>query len=114
MLLKWPLKKLLFKGTLNKSYIHPREIFKEAYLASAAYIICLHNHPSGYVLPSSDDIKVTDKLTTNHSYAKALCYVNKKGKFNGAGPSQLNRDNSLPLFDNGLNNQAYTYAIYIY
>ena len=59
-------------------------------------------------------IKVTDKLTTNHSYAKALCYVNKKGKFNGAGPSQLNRDNSLPLFDNGLNNQAYTYAIYYY
>ena len=55
-------KKLLFKGTLNKSFIHPREIFKEAYLASAAYIICLHNHPSGNVIPSSDDINVTNNL----------------------------------------------------
>ncbi len=55
-------KKLLFKGTLNKSLIHPREIFKEAYLASAAYIICVHNHPTGNVLPSSEDINVTDAL----------------------------------------------------
>ncbi len=55
-------KKLLFKGTLNKSLIHPREVFKEAYLSSAAYIICVHNHPSGNVLPSSEDINVTDAL----------------------------------------------------
>ncbi len=55
-------KKLLFKGTLNKSYIHPREIFKEAYLASAASIICVHNHPSGNVIPSRDDIIVTENL----------------------------------------------------
>lgn len=55
-------KKLLFKGTLNKSLIHPREIFKEAYLVSAAYIICIHNHPSGCVLPSKDDIAVTENL----------------------------------------------------
>lgn len=55
-------KKLLFKGTLNKSLIHPREIFKEAYLSSAAYIICLHNHPSGNVIPSNDDINITNDL----------------------------------------------------
>ena len=55
-------KKLLFKGTLNKSLIHPREIFKEAYLSSCAYIICLHNHPSGNVIPSEDDIIVTKNL----------------------------------------------------
>ena len=55
-------KKLLFKGTLNKSLIHPREIFKEAYLSSAAYIICIHNHPSGNVIPSNEDIIVTDNL----------------------------------------------------
>lgn len=55
-------KKLLFKGTLNKSFIHPREIFKEAYLASAAYIICLHNHPTGFVIPSKEDINVTNNL----------------------------------------------------
>lgn len=55
-------KKLLFKGTLNRSIIHPREIFKEAYLSSAAYIICLHNHPSGNVIPSKEDINMTDYL----------------------------------------------------
>lgn len=55
-------KKLLFKGTLNKSLIHPREIFKWAYLSSAAYIICVHNHPSGSIIPSSEDINVTDCL----------------------------------------------------
>ena len=55
-------KKLLFKGTLNKSFVHPREIFKEAYLASAASIICVHNHPSGNVIPSTDDIIVTQNL----------------------------------------------------
>ena len=55
-------KKLLFKGTLNKSLVHPREIFKEAYLCSAAYIICVHNHPSGFVIPSEEDINVTKML----------------------------------------------------
>ncbi|MEE0699050.1 MAG: DNA repair protein RadC [Bacilli bacterium] len=55
-------RKLLFKGTLNRSLIHPREIFKEAYLASAAYIICVHNHPSGNVIPSSEDINITNNL----------------------------------------------------
>ena len=39
-------KKLLYKGILNKSLIHPRDIFKEAYLLSACSFICIHNHPS--------------------------------------------------------------------
>lgn len=55
-------KKLLFKGTLNKSLVHPREIFKWAYLSSAAYIICVHNHPSGNVIPSDEDINITNSL----------------------------------------------------
>ena len=40
-------RKLLFMGTINRSTIHPREIFKEAYRLSASSIICMHNHPSG-------------------------------------------------------------------
>lgn len=55
-------KKMLFKGTLNKSLIHPREIFKEAYLSSSAYIICIHNHPTGNVIPSKEDVNITDML----------------------------------------------------
>lgn len=54
--------KLLFIGTLNRSLVHPREVFKEAYVLSASCIICVHNHPSGEVLPSADDLNLTSKL----------------------------------------------------
>ena len=54
--------KLLFKGSLNNAVVHPREIFKEAYLLSANSIICLHNHPSGDCTPSKEDIRVTKKI----------------------------------------------------
>jgi len=54
--------KLLFIGTLNQSLVHPREIYKEAYKLSASSIVCIHNHPSGNVIPSDEDIKVTDEL----------------------------------------------------
>ena len=52
----------VFKGSLNSSIVHPREIFKGAYLSSAAYIICIHNHPSGNVIPSNEDIIITENL----------------------------------------------------
>lgn len=55
-------KKLLFIGTVNYSLVHPREIFKEAYLLSASYIICIHNHPSGDATPSENDILITKKI----------------------------------------------------
>ena len=54
--------KLLFKGTMTKSSVHPREIFKEAYKNNATYIICLHNHPSGKTNPSPKDIEFTTYL----------------------------------------------------
>ena len=54
--------KLLFIGTINQSLVHPREVFKEAYLLSAASIICIHNHPSGNVNPSNNDIIITKQL----------------------------------------------------
>ena len=55
-------RKLLFMGTINRSIVHPREIFKEAYLLSASKIICMHNHPSGDVTPSLEDIRLTKSL----------------------------------------------------
>ncbi len=55
-------KELLFKGTINKSIVHPREIFKYAYLLSASGIICIHNHPSGDIEPSREDIKLTEAI----------------------------------------------------
>ena len=55
-------KKCLFIGTINSSLVHPREIFKEAYLLSASSIICIHNHPSGDATPSKEDINITRKI----------------------------------------------------
>ena len=55
-------RKLLFMGTINRSIVHPREIFKEAYLTSASKIICLHNHPSGDINPSKEDLLLTKNL----------------------------------------------------
>lgn len=55
-------RKLLFMGTLNRSIVHPREVFKEAYLVSASGIICIHNHPSGDINPSLEDIRFTESL----------------------------------------------------
>lgn len=55
-------RKLLFMGTVNRSVVHPREVFKHAYLCSASGIVCIHNHPSGDVLPSQEDIRLTNSL----------------------------------------------------
>ena len=49
-------------GTINRSVVHPREVFKEAYLVSASSIVCMHNHPSGDISPSAEDIKFTKSI----------------------------------------------------
>lgn len=49
-------------GSLNSSIVHPREIFKSAILSNANSIIIAHNHPSGDVNPSKEDISITKRL----------------------------------------------------
>jgi DNA repair protein RadC len=49
-------------GILNENLVHPREVFEPAIQCSAAQIIVAHNHPSGDVDPSEEDIAVTGKL----------------------------------------------------
>ncbi|MCQ2592052.1 MAG: DNA repair protein RadC [Treponema sp.] len=49
-------------GTINRTLIHPREVFGEAIRENAAAIILCHNHPSGNVNPSFDDIETTNTL----------------------------------------------------
>jgi DNA repair protein RadC len=50
---------LVTVGTLTSSLVHPRETFRRAVMAGAASIIIAHNHPSGEVDPSDEDMKVT-------------------------------------------------------
>ena len=49
-------------GSLDSSIVHPREVFKEAISASAASVIFVHNHPSGDVSASEQDIGLTKRL----------------------------------------------------
>lgn len=49
-------------GTINKTMVHPREVFTGAIKDMAAAVILCHNHPSGNCIPSSDDIETTHRL----------------------------------------------------
>jgi len=49
-------------GLLNSSQIHPREVFADAIADRAASVILAHNHPSGVLEPSADDIAVTRQM----------------------------------------------------
>lgn len=50
------------RGIVNSSLVHPREVFKRALLNNASGIICCHNHPSGSLNPSKEDIQLTERL----------------------------------------------------
>lgn len=49
-------------GLLNRTLVHPREVFAPAIQERASCIIIAHNHPSGNLEPSRDDIDTTNKL----------------------------------------------------
>jgi len=49
-------------GSVNAAVLSPREVFKGALLANAVSIILCHNHPSGDLSPSEEDIKITKRL----------------------------------------------------
>jgi len=49
-------------GTLNANLVHPRETFESAIRRHAAQVVLAHNHPSGELEPSEDDLVITKKL----------------------------------------------------
>ena len=59
---KIKLLELVSLGTLNSSLVHPREVFTRAVGERSAQIIIAHNHPSGELNPSDDDIALTKRL----------------------------------------------------
>jgi DNA repair protein RadC len=52
----------LFEGTLTEAVVYPREVFAKALQNKAVSLILVHNHPSGNLKPSSEDINLTKKL----------------------------------------------------
>jgi len=55
-------KDTVFVGALNATLVHPREVFRTAVKRMAAAIICVHNHPSGDIEASNQDIMMTKLL----------------------------------------------------
>ncbi|MCI8793823.1 MAG: DNA repair protein RadC [Bacilli bacterium] len=54
--------KFIFIGTIDRSIIHPREIFNEALKVHASSLILMHNHPSNDLNPSKEDIAITNQI----------------------------------------------------
>ena len=50
-------------GTVNQAVVYPREIVKHCILSNACAVILVHNHPSGHVRPSEQDIRLTRSLS---------------------------------------------------
>lgn len=49
-------------GSLNANIVHPREVFRPAIINAAATVILAHNHPSGDVTPSQEDLNLTARM----------------------------------------------------
>ena len=54
--------KILSVGSVESTVVHPREVFREAAFASAAFVVIFHNHPSGDPSPSTDDVQLTGRM----------------------------------------------------
>lgn len=52
----------MFRGTVNASAVHPREVVKEALWRGAVGVVFAHNHPSGHAEPSQADELITRRL----------------------------------------------------
>jgi DNA repair protein RadC len=55
-------REIISVGTLNASLVHPREVFEPAVKNLAAQVILAHNHPSGDLEPSEDDLAINKRL----------------------------------------------------
>lgn len=56
-------KRVVTIGLLDKSPVHPREVFADVITDRAASVIFAHNHPSGELQPSEADLRIHDQLT---------------------------------------------------
>lgn len=55
-------RKMLFRGTVDSCLVHPRDVFRFACAENASSILIAHNHPSGDLSPSYEDLRFTQQL----------------------------------------------------
>ena len=90
-------------GDLSSATVHPREVLKPAILANAASMILCHNHPSGDLTPSSEDIAVTKKIIKASKLMSITVHEH-------IIISMYNDDSYYSFADSGLIQQAYQEA----
>jgi DNA repair protein RadC len=56
-------KRIVTVGLLDRSQVHPREVFADVIADRAAAVIFVHNHPSGELRPSDNDLRIHTQLT---------------------------------------------------
>jgi DNA repair protein RadC len=90
--------RLVTRGILDASLIHPREVFRDAIVQRAASLVLVHNHPSGDPEPSGEDLRVTQQLVragdevgipvVDHVIVAASAYVSlaARGRLRPEGP----------------------------
>ncbi len=54
--------RIITVGLVNRTIVHPREVFADAIIDRACAVICAHNHPTGKLTPSPEDDEVTARL----------------------------------------------------
>jgi DNA repair protein RadC len=54
----------IYRGTLDRAVVEPREILRRALIGKAAGVILYHNHPSGDPTPSREDREFTRRLAS--------------------------------------------------
>lgn len=91
--------RILFEGSLTSSSVYPREVIISALQHNAAAVIFAHNHPSGDVQPSDNDIRITRQLFFALKYAGIIVHehliISNEGYYSFAGQgiiSTLNKE----------------------
>ena len=90
-------------GLLDKSLLHPREIFHPAVELNASNIILVHNHPSGNINPSDKDSKIVKKISEagNLMGIPVTDFIIVGGEQSYSFQDQLNNDLSVDYIKDG-------------
>ncbi len=88
--------RMLFRGTVDHCFIHPRDVFRFGILHNASFLIVGHNHPSGNCVPSIQDVKMTRRLMTLGRLIQIPVLDHVIVDSNGAGFYTFNGQKRLP------------------
>ena len=113
-------------GSINESIANMRELFKVPLLSEASAIMVFHNHPSGSISPSDDDIATTNKIEVlskmlniefiDHGivrpYDKDIYYINSKGLLDKNKLKNKYRDCSILRENSNILNHETEYIDY--